>query len=178
MTHTVLRSTATAIAFSLFLAVGSSRPAWAAAPDCATINAASAASVLGVPKAKSNPSEGHHKQSPDNMDVFACGYVEISFDPMARTLSYVVYTPIPNDLASVFSSLSAPNIPGKPQSFSPGIGSGSTGWVRASANGQTFDGSIAFRTATNIVVVKVGGMTSSDAAKSALVKAGNILVKS
>jgi hypothetical protein len=131
-----------------------------------------------VPKAKSNPSDGHHKQPPDNMDVFACGYVEISADPMARTMLYFVYTPIPKDLASVFSSLSAPNIPGKPQSFAPGIGTGSTGWVRASANGETYDGSIVFRGATNIVVLKVSGMPSGDAAKSALVKAGIILAKS
>jgi hypothetical protein len=78
----------------------------------------------------------------------------------------------------VFSSLSAPNIPGKPQSFAPGIGTGSTGWVRASANGETYDGSIVFRGATNIVVLKVSGMPSGDAAKSALVKAGIILAKS
>jgi hypothetical protein len=178
MAYTVLRSTGTAIVVSTFLAVGSSRSASPATIDCETINAASAASVLGVPKAKSTPSQGHHKQPPDNMDVFACGYVEVSPDPLARTMSYFVYTPIPKDLASVFSSLSAPNIPGKPQSFSPGIGSGSTGWVRLSANGQTYDGSIAFRGATNIVVVKVAGMPSSDAAKSALVKVGNILAKS
>ena len=89
---------------------------------------------------------------------------------------YFMYTPIPQGLASVFSSLAAPNIPGKPQSFSPGIGTGSTGWVRLSANGQTYDGSIVF-VATNIVVLKVAGIPSADAAKSALVKAGNILAK-
>jgi hypothetical protein len=177
MAQTVLRSTGNAIVVSMSLMVGSSKLAWAAPIDCETINAASAAGVLGVPEAKSNSSEGHHKQQPDNMDVFSCGYVEVSLDPMARTMLYFVYTPIPKDLASVFSSLSAPNIPGKPQSFSPGIGTGSTGWVRASANGQTYDGSIVFRGATNIVVVKVAGMPSAAAAKSALVKTGNILAK-
>ena len=90
---------------------------------------------------------------------------------------YFVYTPIPKDLASVFSSLAAPNIPGKPQSFSPGIGTGSTGWVRLSANGQTYDGSIVFHGATSIVVLKVAGMPSADAAKAALLAAGNILAK-
>jgi hypothetical protein len=178
MAHTVLRSTGNAIVVSMLLAVGSSRLAWAATIDCETINAASAASVLGVPKAKSQPSQGHHTQPPDNMDVFACGYVEVSPDPQARTMLYFVYTPIPKDLASVFASLSAPNIPGKPQSFAPGIGTGSTGWVRLSANGETYDGSIVFRGATNIVVLKVAGMPSGDAAKTALVKAGNILAKS
>lgn len=178
MAHTILRSTGNAIVVSMLLAVGSSRLAWAATIDCETINAASAASVMGVPKAKSNPPSPHSKQPPDNMDVFACGYVEISPDPLARTMSYFVYTPIPKDLESVFSSLRAPNIPGKPQSFSPGIGTGSTGWVRLSANGETYDGSIVFRGATNIVVLKVAGMPSGDAAKTALVKAGNILAKS
>jgi len=177
MAHTVLRSTGNAIAVSMLFAVGSSRLAWAATIDCETITATSAASVLGVRMAKSNPAEGHHKQAPDNMDVFACGYAEVSADPMARTLLYFVYTPIPNDLASVFSSLSAPNIRGNPQSFAPGIGTGSTGWVRASANGQTYDGSIVFRGTTNIVVLKVAGMPSGDAAKTALVNAGKILAK-
>jgi hypothetical protein len=134
MAHTVLRTTGNAIVFSMLLAVGSSRLAWAATIDCETINAASAASVPGVPKAKSNPSEGHHEQPPDNMDVFACGYVE--------------------------------------------IGTGSTGWVRLSANGETYDGSIVFRRATNIVVLKVAGMPNADAAKTALVKAGSILAQS
>jgi len=177
MARTVFRSTGDAIVVSMFLVMGSSRAASAASIDCQTINAASAASVMGVPKAKANPPSPHSKQSPDNMDVFACSYVEDSPDPLARTMLYFVYTPIPKDLASVFSSLSAPNIPGKPQSFSPGIGTGSTGWVRLSGNGQTYDGSIAFRGATNIVVVKVAGMPSADAAKTALVKAGNILAK-
>jgi hypothetical protein len=115
--------------------------------------------------------------SPDNMDFFACTYAEISPDPLARTMSYGVYTPIPKDLASVFASVSHPNIPGNPQSFSPGIGTGSTGWVRLSANGETYDGSIVFQTGTNIVVVKVGGMPKADVAKNALIKAGNILAK-
>lgn len=178
MARTVLRSAGNSIVVSLLLAIGSSRLARAATIDCETITAASAAGILGVPKARSEPSQGHSKQPPDNMDVFACGYVEISPDPLARTMSYFVYTPIPKDLASVFSSLAAPNIPGNPQKFSPGIGTGSTGWVRLSANGQTYDGSIVFRGATNIVLLKVAGMPSGDAAKSALVKAGNILAKS
>ena len=134
MAHAVLRSTRIAIVISMSLVVGSRRLVWAAPIDCGTITAASAAGVLGVPKAKSNPSQGHHKQPPDNMDVFACGYVE--------------------------------------------IGTGSTGWVRLSANGETYDGSIVFRRATNIVVLKVAGMPNADAAKTALVKAGSILAQS
>ncbi|HEV8446192.1 MAG TPA: hypothetical protein VGQ44_05210 [Gemmatimonadaceae bacterium] len=178
MSHTVLRSTSNAIVVSTLLAVSSASYASAATTDCETMSAASVATVLGVPKARANPSSGHSKQPPDNMDVIGCSFVEVSPDPLAKTMVYFVYTPIPKDLASVFSSLSTPNIPGKPQSFSPGIGTGSTGWVRASANGETYDGSIVFHGATSIIVVKVGGMPNADAAKAALVKAGNILAKS
>ena len=177
MTRGVLRSAGNAIVLSMVLAMGSSRLVRAAPGDCERMTLASAASVLGVPKARSNPSQGHQKLPPDNVDVIGCSYVEISPDPMARTMSYLVYTPISKDLASVFSSLSHPNIPGKPQSFSPGIGTGSTGWVRLNAT-ETFDGSIVFQRATDIVVVRVSGMPSGEAAKSALVKAGNILAKS
>jgi hypothetical protein len=76
-----------------------------------------------------------------------------------------------------FASLSHPNVPGQPQAFSPGVGSESTGWVRASANGETFDGSIVFRMPSYIVDVKVGGMPNLDAAKRALVNAGKALAK-
>ena len=178
MSHSVSRSTRNAIVVSMVLALGSPTLVWAAPIDCQTLNVASAAGVMGVPKAKTIPSQGHQKMSPDNMDFFSCSYVEISPDPLARTMSYWVYTPIPKDLASVFASLSHPNIPGKPQSFVPGIGTGSTGWVRLSANGETYDGSIVFQGTSNIVLVKVAGMPSSDAAKAALVKAGKILAKS
>ena len=177
MAQSVSRSTGNAIVVSMFLAVAASTPAWAASPDCETMTAASAASVLGVPKARSNPSAGHHKQPPDNMDVVGCSYVEISPDPMAKSMVYNVYTPIPNDLESVFSSLSHPNIQGKPQSFSPGIGTGSTGWVRLSLNGETYDGSIVFHAGASIVVLKVAGMPNAEAAKAALIKGGNILAK-
>jgi hypothetical protein len=162
----------------MFLAIGSTSSAWASPIDCETITAASAAGVLGVPKARSNPSAGHHKQPPDNMDVLGCSYVEATHDPVARSLLFFVYTPIPADLANEFSGLSHPNIPGNPQTFSPAIGTGSTGWVRLSVNGETYDGSIVFRGPTNVVVVKVGGMPSADAAKKALISAGNILAKS
>jgi hypothetical protein len=141
------------------------------------MDAAAAASVLSVPTARANPSQGHTKQPPDNMDVLSCGYVEVSANPLAKTLSFTVYTPLPKNLPSIFSSLSHPNIPGQPQAFSPGVGSESTGWVRASANGETFDGSIVFRMPSYIMTVKVGGAPSLDAAKSALVKAGNVLAK-
>jgi hypothetical protein len=178
MALTVFRSTGQAIVVSSLLAVASS-PAWAATPDCETLTAASVANALGVPKAKPNGTQGNHsKLPPDNMDVFGCSFVEVSFDPAAKTLGYQVYTPIAKDLASVFSSLAAPNIPGKPTNFSPGIGAGSTGWYRLSANGETYDGSIVFKGAANIIVLRVSGMPSGDATKSALVKAGNIIAKS
>ena len=177
MAHPIVRSTSVAIVLGALLGVVPNRLLRAQSVDCGTIDAASAASVLGVPKAKNNSSQQHHKQSPDNMDVVGCGYVEVSPDPQARTLSFIIYTPIPKDLASVYSSVSTPNIQGKPQKFSPGVGNQSTGWVRLSANGETYDGSIVFLGATQFVDVKVGGMPSADAAKTALVKAGKILAK-
>jgi hypothetical protein len=178
MARPIVRSISNAIVLATLLGVVPSTLLRAESIDCGTLDAVAAAGVLGVPKAKSNPSQGHHTESPDNMDVFACGYVEISPDPMARTLLYFVYTPIPKDLASVYSSVSNPNIPGKPLKFSPGVGSQSTGWVRSSANGEAFDGSIVFLGATQIVSVKVGGMPSADAAKAALISAGKLLAKS
>src|SRR5215831_15581874 len=73
--------------------------------DCTRLDTVSAASVMGVPKARANPVQGQHsKQPPDNMDVLACGYAEVSPDPLAKTLSYLIYTPVPKDLESVFSS--------------------------------------------------------------------------
>src|SRR5690349_14179354 len=124
---------ATVLAFS---AIGTAR---AASPDCTKIDAVAAAKVLGVPKARDNSTGRHTKQPPDNMDVLGCAYAEVSPNPFARTLTYFIYTPIAKDLASVFSSLSNPNIPGNPQKFSPGVGSASTGWARTSGNGETFD---------------------------------------
>jgi hypothetical protein len=161
----------------MLLAFGATAFAQAAKNDCDRMDVASVASVLGVQKAKANPYQGHTKQSPDNMDVLSCTYAEVSLNPLAKTLGYVVYTPLPKNLPSIFSSLAHPNIPGNPQAFSPGVGSESTGWVRASANGETFDGSIAFRTPSTIVTVKVSGMPDLDAAKKALVNAGKILAK-
>jgi len=148
-----------------------------AADDCEKLDVATVASVLSVPKARANPSRGHTKQPPDNMDVVGCSYVEVSPNPLAKVLLYNVYTPLPKNLPSMFESLSHPNVPGQPQAFAPGVGSESTGWVRASANGETFDGSIVFRMPSSIVVVKVSGMTSLDAAKKSLVNAGKALAK-
>jgi hypothetical protein len=111
------------------------------------------------------------------MDVLGCAYAEVSPDPLARALTYFIYTPIAKDLASVFSSLSNENVPGKVQKFSPGVGSASSGWVRPSANGETFDGSIVVRADTYIAIARVAGMPNSDAVKKALVSAGQILAK-
>jgi uncharacterized membrane protein len=167
----------TAIAAAAATLVALSAAARAAAPDCTKIDAAAAATVLGVPKARNNSSGGHTKQSPDNMDVLGCTYAEISPDPMARTLTYFIYTPIPKDLESVFSSLTNENVRGAVVKFSPGVGTGSTGWTRSSASGETFDGSVVVRGNAYIAVAKVGGMPSLAAAKKALVSAGQILAK-
>jgi len=171
------RSTASVAAVASVLAFSAIGTARAAAPDCTKIDAAAAAKVLGVPKARDNSSGRHNKQPPDNMDVLGCGYAEVSPDPLARTLTYFIYTPIAKDLASVFSSLSNENVRGTVQKFSPGVGSASSGWVRPSANGQTFDGSIVVRADSYIAIAKVAGMPSSDAVQKALISAGQILAK-
>lgn len=173
----IMRSNRIGIVLGALAVFGASVMAQTAANDCERIDVATVASILSVPKARANPSRGHTKQPPDNMDVLGCSYVEASPNPLAKTLIYVVYTPLPKDLASEFASLSHPNVPGQPQAFSPGVGSESTGWVRASANGETFDGSIVFRMPSYIVDVKVGGMPNLDAAKRALVNAGKALAK-
>jgi hypothetical protein len=157
------------------LTAGAISPARAAVDDCGKFDAASAATVLGVPKARANPSGGHHKLSPNNMDVIGCSYVEATPDPQARSLIINVYTPIAKDLASQFAGVSNENVPGKPQNFSPGVGSASSGWVRLSANGETYDGTIRVLRASDFLVIKVGGMKSADEAKAALIRAGKLL---
>jgi hypothetical protein len=174
--YRIARSTAIAAAAATLLAL-STHTARAGSPDCTKIDAASAATVLGVAKARNNSSGRHNKQPPDNMDVLGCAYAEVSLDPMARTLTYFIYTPIAKDLESVFSSLKNENVPGAVEKFSPGVGAGSTAWARPSANGQTFDGSIVVRGADYIAVAKVAGMPSIAAVKKSLVTAGQILVK-
>jgi hypothetical protein len=160
-----------------FLALSAAGSARTASPDCTKIDAAAAATVLGVPKTQDNSTGHHNKQSPDNMDVLGCAYAEVSPDPMARTLVYFIYTPIPKDYEDVFASVANPNIPGKVEKFSPGIGSGSTGWARASANGVTFDGGIVVRGVGYFAAANVGGMPSIAAVKKALMSAGQILAK-
>src|SRR3954470_18342538 len=118
----ITRSNRIGIVLGALAVSGASVMAQTAANDCERIDAATVASILSVPKARVNPSRGHTKQPPDNMDVLACGYVEVSPNPLAKTLSYFVYTPLPKNLASEFSSLSHPNVPGQPQAFSPGVG--------------------------------------------------------
>jgi len=173
----IARSTANVAAIATFLGFSAIGTARAAAPDCTKVDAALAAKVLGVPKARANPSAGHTKQPPDKMDVIGCSYVEATPDPMAKTLLYFIYTPMAKDLASEYSSLSNPNIPGKVQKFSPGVGSASTGWVRPSVNGETFDGSIILRQNDYIAVIKVGGMPNIDSLEKALVRAGEVFTK-
>jgi hypothetical protein len=79
--------------------------------------------------------------------------------------------------ASEYASLSNPNIQGKVQKFSPGVGSASTGWVRPSVNGETFDGSIIVRQDHYIAVIKVGGVPNIDAPEKTLVRAGEVFTK-
>ena len=148
-----------------------------AAADCAQIDAKAAAGVLGVPAARANINQGvHSKLPPDNMDLLSCAYFEATADPMARTLSYQIYTPIPKDLTDVYASLASGNFP-RQQPFSPNVGTQSSGWFRSSVRDDTFEGYIAMRTGATVVTIKIGGMPSSDAVKNALISAGKILAK-
>ena len=173
----IARSNWIGIVVGALAVFGASAMAQAATNDCERLDVVTVASILSVPKARANPSRGHTKQPPDNMDVLGCSYVEVSPNPLAKALIYNVYTPLPKNLPSMFQSLSHPNVQGQPQAFSPGVGSESTGWVRASVDGETFDGSIVFRMPSYIVAVKVSGMPSLDATKRALVNAGKALAK-
>jgi hypothetical protein len=171
------RSTSKVACIALYIAFGVSELARAAAVDCAQIDAKAAATVLGVPTARPNATNpAHSKLPPDNMDLLSCGYVEATVDPIARTLSYFIYTPIPKDLASVYDSLASGNFPRK-QIFSPNVGTQSSGWFRPSVRDDTFEGYIAMQTGTIIVVIKIGGMPSGDAVKNALISVGKILAK-
>ena len=170
-----VRSTSKVVWIAMYFAIGVSGLASAAPVDCSQIDAKAAATVLGVPTARANASNpAHSKLPPDNMDLLSCGYAEATVDPMARTLSYLIYTPIPQDLANVYASLATGNFPRK-QIFSPNVGSQSSGWFRSSVSGDTFEGYIAMQTGATIAVIKIGGMPSSDAVKNALISAGKIL---
>jgi hypothetical protein len=168
-------STSKLVWIVMSLALGTSGLALAAPGDCAQIDANAAGSILGVP-ARATANQGHSKLSPDNMDLLTCVYNEKTFGPTARTLTYLIYTPIPKDLASVYASLASGNFPRK-QVFSPNVGNQSSGWFRASLTDATFEGYVAMQSGTTIAVIKVGGMPSSDAVKNALISAGKILAK-
>lgn len=176
MTNTIVRSTGNAIVAATLLAVGTSALP-AQSHECTTLDAASVAKALGVPKARANPPGEHRKLSPNNMDVVGCSYAEATPDPMAKSLVYTVYTPKAPDVASMYESLSHGNVPGNPQAFSPGVGNASSGWVRLSANAETYDGSIVFREPSWIGVVRVSGMANADAAKAALIAVGKVVAK-
>ena len=169
--------TAIAAAAATLLALCAAATPGAVSPDCTKIDASAAAGVLGVPKTRDNSSGHHHAQPPDNMDVLGCAYAEDSPNPLARTLVYFIYTPISKDYESVYSSLTNENVPGAVEKFSPGVGTGSTGWARPSANGETFDGGIVVRGGGYIAVANVAGMPNIAAVKKALVSAGQILIQ-
>ena len=99
------QSTSTLVWITMCFAFGMTDLARAAAGDCAQIDAKAAATILGVPTARANGTPGHSKVEPDNTDVLSCAYVEATVDPMARMLSYSIYSPIPKDLAGIYASL-------------------------------------------------------------------------
>ena len=157
-----------------------SAPAKAPTPiadkDCATIDGDAAAAILGVPKARPTPYAGHQKLPPDNMDVFACSYVDASPDPAGPTLQYTTFSPIPADVASVWQSHETGRHE-RMQSFAPNVGDASAGWVSDNARPAEFGAVIAFRTANKIFEVQVSRLRSAEAAKSGAVKAATILQK-
>ena len=167
-------STSTLAWIAVFLALGTSSLALAAPADCMQIPASAAARLLGVPVRAAN--QGHSKLPPDNMDLLSCLYIEVTPSPTARTLSYLIYTPIPKDLANVYASLASGNFPRK-QVFAPNVGDQSSGWFRSGLSDNLFEGYIAMQSGVTIVVIKISGMPSSDAVKNALVSAGQILAK-
>ncbi len=144
--------------------------------DCAAIDGAAAASILGVPKVRPTPYEGHQKLSPDNMDVLACGYVDASPDPMGPTLRYTTFSPTPADMPPVWESHQTGRHE-RSQSFAPNVGEASAGWVSENAQ-PTYAAAIAFRTATKIFEINVSGFSTAEAAKAAAVKAATTLQKS
>jgi hypothetical protein len=138
------------------------------ADDCnRKIDAAAAASILGVAKARENVYFEHTTQPPDKMDVLECGYSEASPNPNAPLMKYVVYAPIAADIPSVYSGLF--RHPGL-QSFNPNVGAESAGWVGPTSTPGLFQAYINFRTASNIFTIQVSGLPSADAAKSAVQK--------
>jgi hypothetical protein len=139
-----------------------------AADDCnRRISATIAASVLGVAKTKENPYFGHTKQPPNEMDVLECGYSEASPDPYAPFMKFVVFTPGAEDVASVYSSMSAP---AGVQTFDTHVGAESFGWIRPGVDSGLFEAHITFRTTSNIFQVQVGGLHGADAATGAALK--------
>jgi hypothetical protein len=143
------------------------------ADDCnRKINAAAAADILGVAKAKENVYFGHTKQSPDQMDVLECGYHGASPDPYAPFMKFVMFTPSAADMASVFSSMPPP---AGMQTIETHVGADSSGWIRRGAGPGLYEAHVTFRTGSNIFQVVVGGLHGADAAKDAAVKlAGKI----
>ena len=173
----IARPTSTVAAVATLLAFSATGTARAAATDCTKIDATAAATVLGVPKTRSNSSGRHNKQPPDNMDVLGCAYAEVSPDPLARTLTYFIYTPIAKDLASVFGSLSNENVPGTVTKFSPGVGAGILRMGASKRQWQTSTAPSLFEAMPTLLSRKVAGMPNIDAVKKALISAGQILVK-
>jgi len=135
--------------------------------DCnQKVDASAAARILGVADARENVYLGHTTQSPDRMDVLQCGFSEATPRANAPLLKYIVYTPIADDVPTVYSTLLQHSAM---QSFDTHLGAGSSGWVGPTASGR-FQAYINFMTASNVFTVEVGGLPSADAAKSAALK--------
>ncbi len=95
---------------------------------------------------------------------------------MGPTLRYTTFSPTAADMAVVWEGHQTGRHE-RMQSFAPNVGEASAGWVSETAQ-PTFGAAIAFRTATKVFEIAVGGFSTADAAKSAAVKAATVLQKS
>ena len=93
MQNRMARSNRIGIVVGALAVFGASAMAQPATNDCERLDVTTVASVLSVPKARANPSRGHTKQPPDNMDVLGCSYVEASPNPLAKSLRYTDQMP-------------------------------------------------------------------------------------
>jgi len=138
--------------------------------DCGKIDAAAAAVILGVGRVRATPNYGHSKLPPDNTDLLACSYFEVSPLPRVPTLKYLIYTPIAADIEAVYSSLLTQKHPTM-QPFAPNVGQASAGWFGPGPQGGESEAHVIFRTGTNVFSIQVSGLSSADAARTAALKA-------
>lgn len=140
----------------------------APADDCVkTIDAATAATILGVAKAREGVSLGHSKLPPNSMDLLQCTYAAANPDPFSAFLKYIIFTPAAGDVDTVYKSMTQAM---SPKTFEPKVGTASIGWIRDGSAPGLFAAFVTFRSDKNIFQVSVGNIKGEEAAKAAAVK--------